>query len=84
MDQNGNLLRWILVREEKVSDGDLGWEIIPVVPEKYEFEYRDKSKLMNIFDFSDYRDYNGLIKKVGFSEKLSCKNVKFSIETLFV
>ena len=34
-------------------------ETKPVVSDKYEYEYEDKSMMMNFFDIRDYRDNDG-------------------------
>ena len=46
----------------KASIETLVGNFIPVVNEKYEFDYRNKSILLNFFKFSDYRDYD--VKKI--------------------
>ena len=51
-------------------------EIIPVVTEKYEFDYRDKSKNLNFLEISHYRDYDGRIKNVGFLNQLNLQNYR--------
>ena len=42
-------VEWIFLGEWKVVDGDLFGEIMPIVTEKNEFDYRDKSIILNIF-----------------------------------
>ena len=48
---------------------------IPVGTEKYQFDYRDTSKMFNFFEFSDYWPYHWKIKIFGFAIESSSTNV---------
>ena len=55
--------------------------IIGVVSEHFEFDYRNKSNTLIFCKVSDYQDYDGKIKYIGFSTKLSSTNVRLPIGT---
>ena len=58
-------------------------EINPVVTQKFEFEQRDKSKLIIVFlQFSDYKDSAAKPTVNDFAIKISTNIVKFPLETL--
>ena len=50
--------------------------------ENFELEFRDKSKILKIFEFSENRDYDGRIKKFSTSIESSSAIVKRFIATL--
>ena len=69
--------------KEKCSMETLVAGSIPVITEKYEFDYRNKPIILNIIkNFSVYRDYDGRIRKIGFSTKSLPTNLRLSIGTL--
>ena len=53
-----------------------------MVTEKHAFEHRDKSIVLNIFELSDYRNYDGRISSNDFSIESYSAKVKLSITTL--
>ena len=58
MDQAKGLLIESSSEKRKFSMYALPAEMKVVVTEDYQFEYRDKSIIMNFVDSSDYREYD--------------------------
>ena len=57
-------------------------EIKPVVIERFDLEYRNKSKFITLFDFWDYRDFDAKNKLIEFLLKHCFPPVDFTADTL--